>query len=105
MRLMRPVPATAYFTETGLRALIRNPVAVRHSPAQQMPGFSESALSDSEIDAVIALSALSWGTVKVSSVWEPLGIDSPLRHFKIGNVAEEGLLAHQANSGTGAAAG
>ena len=52
--LLRPMPATAYFTEAGLRALIRNPAAVREWPAQQMPAFEETALSDSKIDAVIA---------------------------------------------------
>ncbi len=52
--LLRPMPATAYFTEAGLRALIRNPAAVRHWPAQQMPAFDDSALPDSAIDAVIA---------------------------------------------------
>jgi mono/diheme cytochrome c family protein len=52
--LLRPMPATAYFTETGLRALIRNPAAVRHWPAQQMPAFDAAALPDSAIDAVIA---------------------------------------------------
>jgi len=52
--LLRPMAATAYFTKGGLRALIRDPAAVRHWPAQQMPGFNENALSDSDIDAVIA---------------------------------------------------
>jgi mono/diheme cytochrome c family protein len=52
--LLRPMPATAYFTETGLRALIRNPAAVRDWPAQQMPALDDTALSDSKIDAVIA---------------------------------------------------
>jgi hypothetical protein len=33
--LLRPMPALAYLTETGLRALIRNPAAVRNWPAQQ----------------------------------------------------------------------
>lgn len=42
------------FTEADLRALIRDPAAVRHWPAQQMPGFNESALSDSDLNAVIA---------------------------------------------------
>ena len=51
--LLRPMPATAYFTEAGLRALIRNPAAVRSWPAQQMPAFA-AAIGDSEIDAVIA---------------------------------------------------
>jgi len=52
--LLRPMPATAYFTEAGLRALIRNPAAVRHWPAQQMPAFDAATLPDSAIDAVIA---------------------------------------------------
>jgi len=52
--LLRPMPATAYFTKAGLRALIRNPAAVRSWPAQQMPAFDAAALSDPEIDAIIA---------------------------------------------------
>ena len=52
--LLRPMPATAYFTEAGLRALIRNPAAVRHWPAQQMPAFDETTLPDAAIDEVIA---------------------------------------------------
>jgi mono/diheme cytochrome c family protein len=52
--LLRPMPATAYFTEAGLRALIRNSAAVRHWPAQQMPAFNDTALPDSAIEAVIA---------------------------------------------------
>lgn len=51
--LLRPMPATAYFTETGLRALIRNPAAVRSWPAQQMPAFG-ATLRDPDINAVIA---------------------------------------------------
>jgi mono/diheme cytochrome c family protein len=51
--LLRPMPAIAYLTETGLRALIRNPAAVRSWPAQQMPAFS-ATITDSDIDAVIA---------------------------------------------------
>ena len=51
--LLRPMPATAYFTEAGLRAMIRNPAAVRDWPAQQMPAFDDAALRDSDIDAVI----------------------------------------------------
>jgi mono/diheme cytochrome c family protein len=52
--LLRPLPATAYFTEAGLRALIRNPSGVRSWPGQQMPGFDFATLGDSDIDAVIA---------------------------------------------------
>jgi hypothetical protein len=46
--------ATMYFTEASLRALIRNPAAVRHWPAQQMPAFNDAMLPDSAIDAAIA---------------------------------------------------
>jgi mono/diheme cytochrome c family protein len=52
--LLRPMPATAYFTGAGLHALIRNSAAVRHWPAQQMPAFDATALPDSDIDAIIA---------------------------------------------------
>lgn len=52
--LLRPMPATTYFTDSGLRALIRNPAAVRSWPAQQMPAFGTAAIGDSDIDAVIA---------------------------------------------------
>ncbi len=52
--LLKPMPATTYLTETGLRALIRNPASVRHWPAQQMPGFDPAAIPDSDVDAVIA---------------------------------------------------
>lgn len=51
--LLRPMPAVAYFSESGLRALIRNPSAVRNWPEQRMPGFTAAALPDAEIDAVI----------------------------------------------------
>jgi len=52
--LLRPMPAVAYFTEAGLRALIRNPANVRSWPAQLMPAFDAAAIGDSDIDAIIA---------------------------------------------------
>ncbi len=52
--LGQPMNPTQYLTHDGLRALIRNPKAVRTWPQQQMPGFDEKALSDAELDAVIA---------------------------------------------------
>jgi mono/diheme cytochrome c family protein len=52
--LLQPMPATAYFTEAGLRALIRNPAAVRSWPAQQMPAFDAATVGDAEVDAIIA---------------------------------------------------
>jgi mono/diheme cytochrome c family protein len=52
--LLRPMPAATYFTEDGLRALIRNPAAVRSWPEQRMPAFGAETVGDSEINAVIA---------------------------------------------------
>jgi hypothetical protein len=52
--LLRPMAATVYFTEPGFHALIHNPAAVRHWPAQQMPAFNNAMLPDSAIDAAIA---------------------------------------------------
>lgn len=52
--LLRPMPVTAYFTDAGLRALIRNPAAVRDWPTQQMPPFDDTALSGSKIAAIVA---------------------------------------------------
>jgi mono/diheme cytochrome c family protein len=52
--LLRPLPAVAYFTETGLRALIRDPAAVRTWPEQRMPAFDATLIADPDIDAVIA---------------------------------------------------
>jgi mono/diheme cytochrome c family protein len=49
-----PMPVTAYITEVGLRALMRDPAAVRNWPQRQMPGFDAANLSASDIDAVIA---------------------------------------------------
>jgi hypothetical protein len=45
---------TEYLTESGLRAIVRNPRAVRNWPLQQMPGFAPEAVSDSDLDALIA---------------------------------------------------
>ncbi len=52
--LGKPMNATDYMTDTGLRALVRNPRSVRTWPLQQMPGFSADALPDAELDALIA---------------------------------------------------
>jgi cytochrome c1 len=45
---------TQYLTPQGLRALIRNPKAVRSWPQQLMPAFDAQRLSDTDLDAVIA---------------------------------------------------
>ena len=52
--LLHPMPATTYFTEAGLRALIRDPAAVRSWPGLQMPAFGATTLGDDEINAIIA---------------------------------------------------
>ena len=52
--LLRPMPATRYLSEVGLRALIRNPAAVRKWPQQMMPAFDASVIPDADIDALIA---------------------------------------------------
>ena len=49
-----PMNVTEYLTEGGLRAIVREPRAVRTWPLLQMPGFSSDALPDSELDALIA---------------------------------------------------
>ena len=49
-----PMSVTAYLTDAGLRAIIRDPRAVRVWPAQRMPAFGPSALPDADLDAVIA---------------------------------------------------
>ena len=45
--------ATEYLTEDGLRAIIRNPRAVRTWPNQTMGGFGSKSLPDSEIDDLL----------------------------------------------------
>ena len=52
--LGQPIPAVTYFTEAGLKKLIRNPAAVRTWPQQQMPPADPATLPDADIDAVIA---------------------------------------------------
>jgi mono/diheme cytochrome c family protein len=52
--LGRPMNPTQYLTEAGLRAIIRNPKAVRIWPGQQMIGFSKVLIPDNDLDALIA---------------------------------------------------
>jgi mono/diheme cytochrome c family protein len=52
--LGRPMSPTQYLTEAGLRTLIRNPKAVRTWPQQQMIGFGQNTLPDTDLDALIA---------------------------------------------------
>lgn len=52
--LNQPTNPTSYFTEEGLRRLLRDPASLRTWPQMQMPAFSEAMLSEAELDAVIA---------------------------------------------------
>lgn len=49
-----PENPTEYFKPDALKKYIRNPAALRHWQAMQMPGFDKAALSDAEIDEIIA---------------------------------------------------
>jgi mono/diheme cytochrome c family protein len=51
--LGRPMKVTEYFQIPALKKLIRNPASVRQWPEQKMPGFDQSALSDSDLDAIV----------------------------------------------------
>jgi mono/diheme cytochrome c family protein len=52
--LNRPENPTEYFQNGALKRYIRSPAALRHWPTMQMQGFDKDALSDREIDEVIA---------------------------------------------------
>jgi mono/diheme cytochrome c family protein len=52
--LNRPMGPTEYFTQEALKKYIRDPASVRKWNAMQMPGFDKDALSDDEIDQIIA---------------------------------------------------
>ncbi|HUC66506.1 MAG TPA: c-type cytochrome [Stellaceae bacterium] len=49
-----PMNPTQYFTDAGLRALIRDPTSVRVWPDQRMPGFAKADLSDEELGMIVA---------------------------------------------------
>ena len=51
--LGRPMNVTEYFQIPALKKLIRNPRSVRQWPEQKMPEFDQSALSDSDVDAIV----------------------------------------------------
>lgn len=52
--LVRPMSPLDYMTDKGLRALVRDPAAVRNWPQQQMSGFGKDVLSDARLDDLIA---------------------------------------------------
>jgi mono/diheme cytochrome c family protein len=49
-----PHNPTDYFQPWALKAYIRNPASIRSWPEMKMPGFEPAAMSDAELDAVIA---------------------------------------------------
>ena len=49
-----PQSPTEYMTRSGLVAQIRDPKSLRSWPEQKMPGFTETALPQAELDAIIA---------------------------------------------------
>jgi mono/diheme cytochrome c family protein len=49
-----PMNPTQYLTANGLRGVIRNPRSVRTWPQQQMPGFDETMIRESDLDALVA---------------------------------------------------
>ena len=52
--LGRPLNVTKYMTPFGIKAVIRDPKAVRTWPQQQMTGFDKASLPDAEVEAIIA---------------------------------------------------
>lgn len=52
--LGQPMNVTRYLTEAGLRAIVRNPAAVRTWPQQRMTGFGRKTLPDADLDALLA---------------------------------------------------
>jgi mono/diheme cytochrome c family protein len=51
--LGQPMNVTQYLTEAGLRAIIRDPRAVRTWPEQHMSGFGEQTLPPADLDALV----------------------------------------------------
>jgi hypothetical protein len=49
-----PHNPTEYFQPWALRAYIRDPGSIRVWSEMKMPGFGETALSNSDLDAIIA---------------------------------------------------
>lgn len=52
--LGRPLNVTKYMTPFGIKAVIRDPKAVRTWPQQQMTGFDKANLPDADVEAIIA---------------------------------------------------
>jgi mono/diheme cytochrome c family protein len=49
-----PMNPVNYFQAEALRKFLRDPASVRHWPEQKMPAFSQDALSDTDIEAIVA---------------------------------------------------
>jgi len=61
--LATPMSPLEYFQPAAFRQFLRNPSAVRSWPGQKMPAFDEAALSNADMDAIIA-----WLTYKRQSM-------------------------------------
>jgi mono/diheme cytochrome c family protein len=66
--LGQPMNATQYLTEAGLRAIIRDPRAVRTWPDQHMAGFDPKTLPEADVDALVAYLRAMAGKSDVSAV-------------------------------------
>ncbi len=49
-----PFSPTEYFREEHLRRLVRNPQSVRSWPDSKMPGFDTNAISERDLDDLLA---------------------------------------------------
>jgi mono/diheme cytochrome c family protein len=58
-----PMSATRYLTDSGLRAIIRDPKSVRTWPEQRMSGFDRSDLSDADLEAIVSYMHVMAGEV------------------------------------------
>lgn len=52
--LGQPMNVTAYMMPSGIKAIVRDPKAVRTWPGQIMNGFTSAQMPDAELDALIA---------------------------------------------------
>ena len=59
-----PLNPTEYFQPAALKAFVRDPASVRRWPEMRMQGFDATAMSDADLDAVVAYLAYVAGRKK-----------------------------------------
>ena len=59
-----PLNPTEYFQPSALKAFLRDPASVRRWPEMRMQGFDATAMSDADLDAVVAYLAYMAGRKK-----------------------------------------